>query len=286
MINYHEKMYPGVDGLSLYVRDYGQTTVTDTLLLIPGLTRNADDFNDLAQWLAKKYRVLAVDLRGRGRSSYDTDSSHYNPAVYSQDMFCLLDYLAISSVTVIGTSLGGLIAMLMKATHPERINKVVLNDIGPDINPKGLARINSYVGKLTTINNWEDAINATRTLNEEQFPGLSDAQWLAMTRALYREDQHGVPHLAYDPKIADAAVAGENATEVVDIWPLFDSLIDTPLLVIRGELSDILDQDCIDKMRAKKPDMHYQCISNRGHAPLLNEASALDALANFLSSAD
>lgn len=283
MTNFTDIYYQSPDQLRLYARDYRCTKPNaETLLLMHGLSRNSADFADLAQALKKNFRVIVVDQRGRGNSSYDSNVNNYNPAVYVQDMFCLLDHLNISSVSLIGTSMGGLMAMIMASMQPQRINSIVINDIGPVVNPAGLERIKSYLGKTKAVHNWQQAIDQCKQLNAKEFPDFDDNAWKKFTHALYKENSAGIPQLAYDPAIATPIDSNQANAVPVDLWPTFDALAQSPLLLIRGESSDILSRDCVKEMLNRKPDMQFIEIANRGHAPLLNEAAAVQGIERFL----
>ena len=159
MSNYTDVWYQSTDGLKLYARDYpcraGGVAQKATILCMHGLTRNSADFAGLAEHLSERFHVLSVDQRGRGRSEYDSVTSNYTPIIYVQDMFTLLDHLGLGEVILVGTSMGGLMSMLMAAMQPGRVRAIVLNDIGPELDPRGLERIKSYVGKSRPVSNWE-----------------------------------------------------------------------------------------------------------------------------------
>lgn len=283
MTEYQDLWFESGDGLQLFARDYpgpggaGQPP----LLCMHGLTRNSADFAGLAAHLAPRRRLLCVDQRGRGRSAYDPVAAHYTPATYVQDMFGLLDGQRIDRVVLVGTSMGGLMAFMMGVIQPQRIAGMVINDIGPEVDPTGLARIKSYVGKTAPVSTWEQAIAQQRAINGLAFPDFSDAQWRAFTRGLYR-DEDGVPVLAYDPAIAQP-IAAEQANAVPpDLWPMFESLDSIPMLVLRGESSDILARACVERMRACHPGLFHVEIPDRGHAPMLDEPEALAAIDSFL----
>jgi pimeloyl-ACP methyl ester carboxylesterase len=250
-----------------------------------GLTRNSADFAWIAAHLAQTRRVISVDQRGRGRSDYDPVIANYTPVTYVGDMFRLLDELGLARVVIIGTSMGGLMSMLMATMQPARIAGVVINDIGPEIDPAGLARIKGYVGTGHEIRSWEDAVAHTRTINETAFPNYSDEQWLAFTRGLYQEVD-GIPQLAYDPAIAQPMLDDDSDAVPPDLWPLFQNMAGIPMLVVRGELSDILARDCVERMRELAPGLKLAEIPDRGHAPMLDEPLAVAAIDAFLTAVD
>lgn len=284
MPHYKDLFFQSNDELTLYARDYPSRVAGTalTLICIPGLTRNSADFEDLCESLAGDYRVLAVDLRGRGRSAFDLNPMNYNPAIYADDIACLLQAENLDSAIFIGTSLGGLVAMTLAATHRTAILGIVLNDVGPEINPIGLARIRSYVSNPTTVSNWHEAVEQTRLLQEEAVPDLSDSEWQAFARRLYREGEDGRPVLNFDPKISVLFEAQDADAPSVDLWPLFELLSSIPLMVIRGAESDILSSEALAKMAVVHPGMVSLEVKGRGHAPLLNEPGVESAIEGFL----
>jgi pimeloyl-ACP methyl ester carboxylesterase len=251
------------------------------VLCLHGLTRNSADFAGLAPHLARHFRVLVADQRGRGRSQYDRNPANYHPATYIDDMFRLLDGEAVDRALLVGTSMGGLMAMLMAATQPDRFTGLVLNDIGPEVDPVGLARIKSYVGKAQPVSDWPEAIAQCRALNSDAFPDFSEQQWADFARALFR-DVDGRPVLAYDPAIAEPMAATDDAAVPADLWPVFDSIRHLPMLLLRGIHSDILAPACVTEMQRRKPDLVFAEIAHRGHAPTLDEADSRAAIDRFL----
>ncbi len=274
--------YRSTDGLSLYCRDYPTPRANaETVLCLHGLTRNSKDFIELAQHLQPRYRVLAPDVRGRGRSEYDPVWQNYHPGTYVTDMWSLLDFLQLRRVIVIGTSMGALMGMLMVAQKPERIAGLVLNDAGPELDPVGLARIAQYAGKLQPVTTWEEATAQIRTVYGDALPGLSAAQWLAYTQKSFREREDGVPVPDSDPKIGDALRTAATAPQT--IWSVYQQIRKTPALVIRGAHSDILSTETVTRMAREKPDLCAVTVANRGHAPLLDEPECLSAIDEFLA---
>ena len=286
MAGYQEFWLTTQDGLKLYARDYANPAATLTLLCLPGLTRNSADFHDLATRLGQSYRVIAMDPRGRGRSDYDSEPARYRLPTYVADALALLDALDLARVALLGTSMGGLISMLMAAVAPDRVCGVVLNDIGPVVMPSGLARIQSYVGKRAVVETWADAVDATKANNGAAFPDLTEAQWLAFARRLFRENAQGRPELAYDPAISAPIKEDQQAAVPGDLWQVFDAMKDIPVLVIRGALSDILSGETVAQMAARHRFLHQVEISRTGHAPLLTEPEAEAAIWDFLAGID
>jgi len=296
-MHYSEHRYRSANGLSLYYREYGNAG--QVIMCLPGLTRNSKDFHDLASRLASKYRVLCLDFRGRGQSDHDPDWRQYHPGNYAKDTWKLLDELGISSTIIIGTSLGGLVAMIMAAQQAERIRAIVLNDIGPEIDPAGFARILSYAGKVTPTNNWDEVARLYEDTYARALPGMSREFWLNYAHNTYSEDDNGVPRPDADPNIGVAArktvkisaffrllrklgilrrIGGVN----IDPWDSFKA-VTMPCLVLRGALSDILSADIVKKMKQVKPDLTEAVIPARGHAPMLDEPESLEAIDHFLS---
>ena len=274
------RFYESSDGLTLFYRDYAAERSGTPVLCLPGLTRNSRDFEDLARHLSRERRVLAPDLRGRGYSAHDPEWRNYHPGTYIADVFALLDRTGVGRVVVIGTSLGGIIAMGMAVRDSARLAGVVLNDIGPEIAPAGLARISAYTGRLPLVNDWEEAVMQTKTVYGEWWPGLSDEEWLKMARRAYREGDDGVPRLDIDPAIGRAV--REVGPQTGDPWAAFDALRALPTLVLRGERSDILSEETLAQMRNRKPDLVTVTVARRGHVPLLDEPESLGAIERFV----
>ena len=287
MADYADVYYQGSDGLRLYARDYpcrgAPGASAPFILCMHGLTRNSADFAGLAQHLSERYRVVSVDNRGRGLSDYDHNIANYTPVTYVQDMFTLLAELDVDKVILCGTSMGGLMSFMMAAMQPERVQGIIINDIGPEIDPAGLNRIKGYVGKSGPVSSWKEAIEQARQINEVAFPDFSDHEWEDFTRGIYREE-NGVPVLAYDPAISQPMNDDDSSAVPADLWPLFDAITGIPMLVIRGASSDILAPGCVAAMREKKPDLAVAEIAHRGHAPTLNEPSSRTAIDEFLAS--
>ena len=292
MSEYNDFWYSSSDGLRLYARDYSsalnKNKKAKTILCMHGLTRNSADFEDICRVLADRYRLIVVDQRGRGLSEYDPDSTNYNLLVYVQDMFLLLNRLGLSSVILMGTSMGGMMAMIMAAIKPEMVQAIIINDIGPEIAKQGLDRLKKYVGKSVHITNWDEAAKQTAAINGIAFPEANDQFWLKFAKRLYRIDNKGCPVLAYDPAIADPLTNNDKTSDdksvAPNLWSVYEQILDKPILLICGELSDILDAECVLKMQQKKADIEILEIPNVGHAPLLSEADVEPAIVNFLCS--
>lgn len=270
------------DGLSLFYRDYRHESEKPPVLCLPGLTRNSGDFAPLARLLAKDRRVICPDLRGRGASDHDPNWRNYHPARYCEDVWDLLDASDAESVIVIGTSLGGLMAMMMAHQQPTRVRAVIMNDIGPEMNPAGIARVVAGAGRLDAVDTFAQAVEQVRSIYEVAFPDWNDAQWAYYTEITYCETEVGRYDLNFDRNIGHAAREGVSGL-AEDPWALFDSLGEKPALVVHGAISDILTTEIIDRMRARKPDLEVATVSNRGHAPLLDEKEAVDAISTFIA---
>lgn len=248
-----------------------------------GLTRNSGDFEPLAAHLAGRYRLVVPDQRGRGLSEYDGDPANYRPDIYAADMFALLDGLGIEQAGLIGTSMGGLIAMIMAALQPVRIGAMVLNDVGPQIEAAGLARIQSYVGPSGDAADWTEAAARCAAINASAFPDYGAAEWLAFARRTWRETAEGRLCLAYDPAIAASIAGDEPATVPSDLWPLWDMLSAMPTLVLRGASSDLLSAETVAEMRRRHAGAFAAAeVPGRGHAPMLDESAATAAIDAFL----
>lgn len=277
--------YQSADDLRLFYRDLQPTRPEGNripVLCLPGLTRNSGDFRAIATHLAGSRRVISTDLRGRGRSGHDPSPLNYYPEKYVEDIWQLLATLDLHSVAVIGTSLGGWMAMIMALERPESVVRAVLNDIGPDLNPVGTARLLKTVGRLPDVQSWDEAVQAIKQQSAQIFPDWSDEQWLRFARDTYKETSSGLLTLMLDSNVTNAVRAGTAALRH-DAWLLFDALSRIPTLLLHGEESDILSVETIAAMCERKPDLHVVTIPKRGHAPYLDEPEAKDAIDKFIS---
>ncbi len=287
MATFEDLFWTAPDGLSLHARDYPGVGPAAPVICLHGLTRNAKDFEDLAPVIAGRTgrRVLAVDVRGRGGSARAVDPASYNPAVYAMDVLALLDAQGITRAAFIGTSMGGLIMMTLAVLRPAAIAAVVLNDVGPEIAQGGLARIRGYVGVAADTPDWPAAAAYVKAGNQAVFPHYDNDAWARMARRTFR-DENGRPVLDYDPEIAAPIRAADPAAPAPDLWPFFAALVaGRPALLVRGETSDILDDDITGRMRAAAPDMTYAVVPGIGHAPMLDEPEAQAAILDLLSRA-
>ncbi len=276
------------DGLALDVkiRRGGDKTPA---FCIPGLTRNAADFEDFAVQLAATGRdVYAISLRGRGLSQYDDNHLNYHPLTYRDDVISALAQLDLPDAVFVGTSLGGITTMLIGQEAPALVRAAIINDVGPELAPEGIARIAGYVGARPkgddgTAADLTAAAAIIRDINEVAFPGKDAAFWETFARRTFRQTEDGRWRLDYDPKIAQALAEVGPAP---DLWPAFSSLKGIPTLVLRGAISDLLSTEIIEKMRAANAGFTYCEVANVGHAPTLTEADAFAAITNFLSDID
>ena len=280
--DYHEQRWISADGLELYSRVYaGAGAGAPAVLCLPGLTRNSRDFEALAPHLARHYRVVCPDLRGRGYSARDPNWKNYQPATYVADLSALLKVLGLRRVAIIGTSLGGLLAMILASVAPQAVAGIVLNDVGPEVDPAGVERIRGYAGRLPPVRSWDEAIAQQRLVFGAAWPDLPDSRWATIARRSYREDAAGTPVLDVDPGVGEAVRAGPAAP--ADLWPVFAALKSVPALAIRGALSDILSAATFERMQREKPDLERLTVAGRGHVPLLDEPECLAAIDAFLA---
>ena len=235
------------DGLNLYYRDFGSQNDGTPVICLPGLTRNSRDFEDLAVRLAQRRRVLTVDFRGRGFSDYDPRWQNYHPGTYVADTWTLLDLLKIDRIVVVGTSLGGLCAMVMAAQRPDRVAGVVINDIGPEIDPAGHARVRDNTGRLEPVADWDEAVAQAKAVNGKWLPGLSEDDWHGLARRYYREDEHGTPRVDMDLNIGRAIRELDGKHD--ELWALFEALQPIPAVLLRGVLSDVLSAEAAARMQ-------------------------------------
>jgi len=278
-----ERSYQSHDGLKLYVRDYaGPRAAPFTVVCIPGLTRNSRDFEAFAPHLASKYHVLCVELRGRANSQYAPDPMTYQPPTYVRDLLSLFKAFGLSRVVLVGTSLGGIISTVLGAVVPTKILGIVMNDIGPEIDTTGLARIAAYVARGYTGSSWDEAVAAVKQLDGKLYPDYADADWLRMAKRRFKEADGKIVQ-DYDLNIAkpfgNAAQAGAAA---VSLWPYFLRLTGIPVLALRGAISDVLSPETFAQMQSRLPHLQPVVVPNRGHTPYLDEPEALTAIDDFL----
>ena len=275
------------DGLSLHALEFGsRASVRTPVMCLPGFSRTAEDFRTLAEALAREdRRVLALDSRGRGRSQFDSDPNNYSLAVELADLISVLTALEAMPAILIGSSRGGLLAMLLAAQRPTMLAGALLNDIGPVIETKGLLRIKGYLGKLPTSRSFAEGAEILRKLSEDQFPKLTEADWLTAARRTWREDGNALV-LTYDPRLADAFAAFSPDAAPPPIWEQFDALAHVPLMVVRGANSDILSTQTVAAMRERRGSIESLEVPDQGHTPLLAEPDVIARIAAFVASCD
>jgi pimeloyl-ACP methyl ester carboxylesterase len=276
------------DGLRLHVREYGpRLAAARPVVCLPGLTRTVADFDVLAPALAAAgpRRVIALDSRGRGQSEYDRNPENYSLLVELGDLVAVLTALAVQPAVFIGSSRGGLLTMQLGVAHPTHIAGVVLHDIGPVIEPKGLARIRSYVGKLPQPRNFAEGADILRQVFHAQFPNLAAEQWLATAQRTWRMHD-GALKPTYDVRIARTLAAIEIEQPLPPLWSEFGSLSRVPMLVIRGGNSDILSADTLAAMAVRHPGMETIDVPGQGHVPLLEGDEIVSRVVRFVTACD
>ncbi|MGB3469850.1 MAG: alpha/beta hydrolase [Erythrobacter sp.] len=285
---FEEKRWTSDDGLALYYRDYtGGNGAKDRLpvLCMHGLTRNSRDFADLADHIAANgRRVIVPEMRGRGLSDYAPDSTTYNPKQYVADVQKLLGELGINRAISVGTSMGGLMTFLMAAGNPALFAGAVINDIGPVVDAKGLERIGDYVGQGRSYPTWMHAARSIAEVHGEAFPDYDLDQWLKMAKRTMVVSQNGRISYDYDMVIAEPFSEPGNAAPS-NLWPAFEALRDVPMVLLRGELTDLLSLETVKQMEAANPAMTTVTVPRVGHAPTLDEPesrAAIDALLESL----
>ena len=282
--SWRDVRFRSADGIELYARDYGPARTGHTpVLCLSGLTRNSKDAHVVAERVGPGRRLLAPDYRGRGRSAYAPDWSSYRVEIEMADAVALLDTLGLNKVVVIGTSRGGLIAMLMAARHRDRLAGVLLNDIGPVLEPAGLLRIRQYLGRPLRFTTWRGAVAALKRANPG-FESLNDDQWLAFAHRVYR-DEGGRPMLDYDVNLrrtfpTPAPIAAGNTAP---LWDLLAALEGLPVAALRGEHSDLLSPETHASMAEAVSGLDAVTVKARGHAPFLDEPESVAAIERLLA---
>lgn len=281
MSGYEDRYWWSQDNLRLHYRDYAGQDDRPPIICLPGLTRNARDFEPIAERLAGDWRVIVVELRGRGESAYAKDPMSYVPLVYLQDILKLIDELALPRLVGIGTSLGGIMLMLVAATRRGCLAGALLNDIGPDIAEEGLERIRQNIGGGNAHPTW---VHAARTVAETQgiiYPDYRLPDWLRLAKRLYKLTSQGRIVLDYDQRIAEPFRA-PGSVAGVDLWPTYEALADIPLTLVRGELSDLLTTQTAEAMQLRLPQLDLVTVPRVGHAPTLEEPESVAAIDRLL----
>jgi pimeloyl-ACP methyl ester carboxylesterase len=288
---FESRFFTAVDGLRLHVRDYGSPLDAGIpAVCLAGLTRNSADFGPLASALAaglagKKRRVLALDYRGRGLSDYDPDWKNYSLAVENSDVLSILTALEINAAIFIGTSRGGLHTMQLSATRPAVLLGAVLNDIGPVLEPRGMARIRGYVGKLPAPRSIPDAVDLLKEMMSERFNRLSEADWEAYAKITFT-DAVGRIGPRYDQNLMKTLIGLDLEQPLPSMWPQFDGLAHVPLLILRGANSDLLSVATLNEMKARHPGAQTYTVLGQGHAPLLLDQETISRICAFVGKID
>jgi len=280
MVSWIDRYWTSSDGLRLHYRDHDGPSDRPPIVCLPGLTRNARDFEPVADRYAGNWRVLSLDFRGRGLSDYDPNPVNYAPATYAADVLALFDEIGIDRAVLFGTSLGGLVTMVVAAKAYGRIAGAMLNDIGPEIDQAGIERIRGFVGRATEFGSWEDLANALAARNADVYPGYSAEQWQVFARKISSEHEGRIT-FDYDMAIANnfnRAPSGPAAS----VWPLYQGMAGIPLLILRGELSDLLDAEVARKMTESLPEAELVVVPNVGHAPALDEPESVGGIDRLL----
>jgi pimeloyl-ACP methyl ester carboxylesterase len=282
-LDYLEKTVSAQDGLRLYVRDYRPTKVSGrTVFCLSGLTRNSADFDELAPILRDKgHRVVTLDYRGRGQSDYDANWSNYVPETYVSDIFQVSAALGLHDCIMIGTSLGGLLSMAMCVVSPGLVHSVLLNDVGPDLDEKGIEKIVAYTSDGTSVASLDEAVEKLKSYYKGEL-GFVDKDWRHVAKKTYKmESGRYVPN--WDVKIAQAISVSPKAQETKDLWPYFMALGERPVLVLRGKESSVFRHETYEKMCGLLPNISGLELENVGHAPTLGEDKALAAISDFIT---
>lgn len=274
------------DGLRLHARLYGRPAASRLpLVCLPGLSRNSGDFDVLARALASERRVIALDYRGRGLSGWDANWQNYALPVELGDALSVLAELGVARAVFLGTSRGGLLTMLAGMARPDLLAGAILNDIGPVIEGAGLARIRAYLGRLREPATMDEAVALLKTAGAERFPALTDDDWRGQAESIWSVTD-GVFAPAFDPALAKTLENADFDAPLPTLWPQFDGLAGVPLMVIRGEHSDILSEATVAVMAERRPDMDIVTAAGQGHAPLLTDAATIGRIAAFVRRRD
>ncbi len=282
MASWRDGYWTSRDGLNLHYRDYAGPADRPPILCLHGLTRNSRDFENIADRLAGDWRVITVDFRGRGKSDYDPEPSRYMPPTYAADVLQLLDELGIDKAVFIGTSLGGIVTMIVAGFAPQRIAGAVLNDVGPELDKAGLDRIRGYVGQAGQFASWDEAASAFARLHSDRHPSYGPDEWRRYAMRVARETERGI-ELDYDLAIAQPFSAmDDNAASGADAWPLYHGLSGRPVLILRGGKSDLFPVEVAERMREALPGAELVTVPNVGHAPDFDEPESIAAVDRLL----
>lgn len=281
MTAWNDGYWQSNDGLRLHYRDYPGNPSRPPILCIPGLTRNARDFEGVAERLSGEWRLICVELRGRGASEYARDPMTYVPLVYLQDVEALIRELALERFVLFGTSLGGLITALLALSDNKRIAGALLNDIGAQIEERGLENIRSYVGRSRDWPTWLHAARFLAEAQHDRYPEWGLDQWLVYAKRLCKLTANGRVVLDYDMRIAEPFKAPGGETGF-DLWPAFQALAGRPSLLVHGGISDLLSRETVERMKAEIAGMESVTVPRVGHAPTLEEPEAVEAIDRLL----
>jgi pimeloyl-ACP methyl ester carboxylesterase len=290
--DFDEITFTARDGLQLYARHYQPRdeilgAKQRPVVCLPGITRNSRDFHLFATALSldpvRPRSVYTLDARGRGRSQHDPDWKNYSVPIEMLDVLDFLTLRSLSKVALVGTSRGGIIAMLMAAAQPSALGCVVLNDIGPVIESDGLSRIAGYLGRVPLPHSWADAGRMVRDMNHKQFPRVSETEWIEVARQFFNE-AGGKPAAGYDPKLSHSLSVLDGPMPA--LWPQFEAMKRVPLMVLRGENSDILSAATVEEMRRRHPRITAHAVRWEGHAPLLRDPHTIGEVSTFIASCD
>ena len=282
MTSWSDRYWTSRDGLALHYRDYAGPADRPPVLCLHGLTRNSRDFENLAERLAGDWRVIAVDFRGRGLSENDPVAARYLPPTYAADILQLLDELAIPEAVFVGTSLGGLVTMIIAGFAPQRIAGAVLNDVGPELDPAGIERIGGYVGQPLLFPDWDEAAAAFAGKYRDHHPAYGRDEWLRYAKRVARETDRGI-EFDYDMAIAEPFRSMDDKTATAgNAWPLLAGLAGKPVLILRGEHSDLLTAEVATRMKDVLPGADMVTVPNVGHAPDFDEPESVAAVDRLL----
>ena len=285
---FDEIAFTARDGLRLYARHYPATTSTlRPVVCLAGITRNSRDFHVIASAIStdpvRPRPVYTIDTRGRGKSAHDPDWKHYIVPIEMLDVIDFLTLRSLSDVALIGTSRGGIISMVMAAAQPSAIGCVVLNDIGPVVEMDGLSRIAGYIGRVPHPHSWADAGRIVRDMNEKQFTRVSDAEWVEIARQFFNEVD-GKPSPGYDPQLSHSLSVLDGP--MPPMWNQFEAMKRVPVMVLRGENSDILSAATVEEMARRHPRLTAHTVRWEGHAPFLRDPHTIDEVKKFLTASD
>lgn len=282
---FEDFFYTTQDGLRLHARLYGMEHKALPVVCLPGLTRNVRDFHDLALALSTQapvpHPVIAFDYRGRGESAWAADAATYTVVTEAEDILAGLSALGVAHAAFIGTSRGGLILHVLAAMRPASLKAVILNDVGPRIESEGLAQIKAYLTQMPRPSNWDEAIAATKSINEAAFTALGNADWERFARAIFRE-REGRLAPDFDPMLIETVKTVDLSQPLPELWPQFEGFRDIPVMAIRGANSRLLSAETLDEMATRHPGLVTVTVEGQGHAPLLETAGLPEKIEAFL----